>query len=70
MKIHQLLAVIVNLTSQRKSLCKEDTHVTRICPMIDCKFISKRIDKHLKNKHKELAGQHSELMLLQCVSFH
>ena len=55
-------SVIVNLTNQRKSQCKEDTRVTRICPVIGCKFISKRIDKHLKNKHKELAGQHSELL--------
>ena len=78
MKLHkwskESSSAVVVLTGQRKTYSKgsgkgKDYHRKRWCPVESCKFVSGRIDKHLKNKHKELDENQRMVMLKLARSF-
>ena len=62
-------SAVVALTGQRKKYTRtsnaklKDYHRKRWCPVESCKFVSDRIEKHLKNKHKELDENQHKMML-------
>ena len=79
MKSHKWLnessAAVVALTGQRtkysrtSNVKQKNYRTKRWCPVESCKFVSYRIDKHLKNKHKELDENQCKIMLKLAQSF-
>ena len=66
-------SAVIALTGQRKTstanIKSRDYHRKRWCPVESCKFVSSRIDKHLKNKHKELDDDQRARMLKLAKQF-